>query len=176
MKKRISLIVLALIVVISAFALTGCGSGDRSSDPGSSAVSSAEASAAGAADSAAEDGSLEAIAEDGTYDSKDEVALYLHVYEHLPDNYITKKEARALGWDGGSVERYAEGKCIGGDYFGNYEENLPPEDSYHECDIDTLGSGSRGAKRIVYSDDGDIYYTEDHYRHFTQLYDKDGAV
>jgi len=112
------------------------------------------------------------IDEDGTYDSAEDVALYLYTYGHLPSNYITKKEAKALGWSGGSVEDYAPGKCIGGDYFGNYEGLLPEEDGreYHECDIDTLGASSRGPKRIIYSNDGLIYYTEDHYESFTLLY------
>ena len=83
---------------------------------------------------------------------------------------MTKKEARALGWEGGSLEPYAPGMCIGGDTFGNYEGLLPEEDSYKECDIDTLGAKSRGAKRIVFSDDGDIYYTDDHYESFVLLY------
>lgn len=112
------------------------------------------------------------IPEDGSYTSKEDVALYIHTYGHLPDNFITKKEARSLGWEGGSLEPYAPGKCIGGDYFGNYEGNLPEKSGreYHECDIDTLGADSRGPKRIVYSNDGLIYYTEDHYETFTLLY------
>lgn len=107
--------------------------------------------------------------ENGSYSSKEDVALYLHTYGHLPGNFITKKEAQALGWPGGGLEAYAPGKCIGGDHFGNYEGKLP-DGKYHECDIDTLGESSRGAKRIIYSDSGEIYYTEDHYESFTQLY------
>ena len=107
--------------------------------------------------------------EDGTYTSAEDVSLYLYTYGHLPDNFITKKEARALGWEGGSLEPYAPGMCIGGDYFGNYEGVLPADEEYHECDIDTLGAQKRGAKRLVYSDDA-IYYTEDHYESFTLLY------
>ncbi len=110
------------------------------------------------------------VEEGGSYTSKDDVAAYIYVYGKLPDNFITKKEARELGWSGGSLEPYAPGKCIGGDYFGNYEGILPENGSYHECDIDTLGKKSRGAKRIIYSDDGRIYYTEDHYESFTLLY------
>ena len=110
------------------------------------------------------------ITEDGTYTTKNDVALYLHVYGHLPDNFITKKEAKALGWGGGSLEQYAPGKCIGGDRFGNYEKLLPADRSYHECDINTLGAKSRGAERLVFSGDGLIYYTGDHYNTFTLLY------
>lgn len=113
-----------------------------------------------------------AIDEDGTYSSCDDVALYIHMFGHLPGNFITKKQARELGWGGGSVEDYAPGMCIGGDHFGNYEGLLPdkPGRSYIECDIDTLGRNGRGAKRIIFSNDGLIYYTEDHYSTFTLLY------
>ena len=110
------------------------------------------------------------LPEDGSYTTKEDVALYIHLYGHLPDNFITKKEAQDLGWSGGSLEKYAPGKCIGGDRFGNYEGLLPKGKKYTECDIDTLGAKSRGAKRIVYSEDGCIYYTDDHYESFTLLY------
>ena len=111
-----------------------------------------------------------AIDEDGWYYSKDDVALYIHTFGHLPDNYITKNEARNLGWEGGSVERYQEGAAIGGDRFGNYEGLLPEGHNYTECDIDTNGQSSRGAKRIIFSDDGLVYYTDDHYESFELLY------
>ena len=113
-----------------------------------------------------------AISRDGSYTSKEDVALYIHTYGHLPGNFITKKEAQVLGWSGGSLEPYAPGKCIGGSHFGNYEGLLPEAEgrSYTECDIDTLGAGSRGAKRIVFSNDGLIYYTGDHYESFELLY------
>ncbi|MCM1063280.1 MAG: ribonuclease [Eubacterium sp.] len=112
------------------------------------------------------------LPEDGSYTTKEDVALYIHLYNHLPPNFITKKEAEALGWSGGSLEPYAPGKCIGGSRFGNYEGLLPQADgrSYTECDIDTLGADKRGAKRIVFSNDGLIYYTEDHYESFELLY------
>ena len=105
-----------------------------------------------------------------SYTTKEDVALYIHTYGCLPDNFITKNEARKLGWEGGSLEPYAPGKCIGGDRFGNYEGLLPEDRDYRECDIDTLGAKSRGAKRIVFSDDGLIYYTDDHYESFQLLY------
>ena len=113
-----------------------------------------------------------AIDKNGQYTSKDDVALYIHTYGKLPSNFITKKEAQALGWEGGSLEPYAKGKSIGGDTFGNYEGLLPKAKgrTYKECDIDTKGAKSRGAKRIVFSNDGLIFYTDDHYESFTQLY------
>ena len=116
------------------------------------------------------------IDENGAYTTKQEVAFYIYTYGHLPSNFITKKEAESLGWSGGSLEPYAPGKCIGGNRFGNYEGILPEKEGrqYTECDIDTLGAEKRGAKRIVFSNDGLIYYTEDHYETFELLYGKEG--
>lgn len=115
------------------------------------------------------------VSEDGEYWTKDEVALYIHLFGHLPKNYITKSEAQDLGWSGGSLEPYAPGCSIGGGYFGNYEGLLPAKKGrkYTECDIDTRGKKSRGSKRIVFSNDGLIYYTGDHYETFTLLYGGD---
>lgn len=115
----------------------------------------------------------QSVDEDGWYTSKEEVALYIHLYGDLPDNYVTKQEAEQAGWSGGNVERYTgEGTAIGGSYFGNHEGLLPKERgrTYTECDIDTPGKNSRGAKRIVYSNDGLVYYTDDHYESFELLY------
>ena len=111
------------------------------------------------------------LEENKYYYSKDDVALYIHTDNRLPKNFITKKEARSLGWEGGSVEKFAQGKCIGGDRFYNNEEILPVKSgrTYTECDIDTLGKNSRGAKRIVFSNDGLIFYTENHYETFEEI-------
>lgn len=114
-----------------------------------------------------------AISESSAYSSKDEVAEYLHEFGHLPPNYLTKKEAQDLGWvaSKGNLWEMAPGKSIGGDRFGNREGLLPeaPGRKYYECDIDFDGS-YRNAKRIIYSNDGLIFYTEDHYESFRQLY------
>ena len=113
------------------------------------------------------------ISEDGIYTSKEDVAAYLHEYGHLPSNFITKKEAKKLGWisSEGNLDEVAPGMSIGGDYFGNYEGNLPEakDRDYYECDIDFDGT-YRNGKRIVFSNDGLIYYTEDHYETFELLY------
>ncbi|MBO5823682.1 MAG: hypothetical protein J6Q93_01830 [Prevotella sp.] len=112
------------------------------------------------------------IDENGVYTSAEDVALYIHTYGKLPNNFITKNKARDGGWPGGSLEPYFPGMCIGGDRFGNKEGLLPDAKGrqWTECDIDTLGADSRGAKRIVFSNDGLIYYTDDHYESFTLLY------
>ena len=113
------------------------------------------------------------IEEDGWYSTKDEVALYNQIYGELPDNFITKNEAYDLGWDSdkGNLWKVADGMSIGGDKFSNREGLLPKAKGrqYYECDINYNG-GYRGAERIVYSNDGLIYYTNDHYESFTCLY------
>lgn len=113
------------------------------------------------------------ISESQSYSSKNEVADYIHLFDHLPDNYITKSEAKKLGWiaEEGNLWDVTDHKSIGGDKFQNYEMKLPKADKrqYYECDIDYEG-GQRNAKRIVFSNDGLIYYTEDHYNTFELLY------
>lgn len=189
-------LLLALTLLLGSCSGTPAASSAPASAPAGSAIQSEAASgetfpasgeAAGtesspaAADSAAQSApwaesapaEQTAIREDGEYISKEEVAEYLYLYAHLPGNFITKSEAKALGWESskGNLSQVAPGKSIGGDRFGNYEGLLPeaPGREYRECDIDSTG-GYRGAKRIVYSNDGLIYYTEDHYEHFTLLY------
>ena len=156
LRKKIYLFLTFLLAVL----LSACMPKQSASLPESSAQADDTVSAA------------EERLQDGVYDSKEDVALYLQLYGSLPGNYITKQEAEELGWEGGSLEPYAPGKCIGGNRFGNYEGLLPEKEgrTYQECDIDTLNAGSRGAKRIVFSNDGLIYYTEDHYSSFELLY------
>ena len=124
------------------------------------------------------------LPEHGIYTSKDDVALYIHIYKKLPSNFITKSEARKLGWQtngNNDLSKVAKGKSIGGDEFKNLEKLLPIVDGrkYYECDIDYV-SGKRNAKRIVYAIDNDedsedknkkvhIYYTDDHYNTFTEI-------
>lgn len=193
MKRKL----LSLISFLCLLTLLLCGCGSNAESSSGNASGSASAAASSNADTTAlssdesqsddlvlssdaeiiaeieaanvPDGTKISVEEDGIYTSKDEVSLYLQTYGHLPSNFITKSEAKKLGWEGGSLEKYAPGKCIGGDVYGNYEGLLPEEDEYHECDIDTLGTDSRGSKRLVYSDSA-IYYTDDHYESFTLLF------
>ena len=100
-----------------------------------------------------------------------EIADYLFEHGTLPDNFITKKEAQDLGWEGGDLSRYAPGKSIGGDRFGNYEGLLPQVKGrkYYEADCWYTG-GRRNEHRVIYSSDGHVWYTDDHYQTFTELF------
>ena len=176
---------LALLLSLSlVFSLAGCGTTETgSASDTSSAIltghyealendSNEELSASSQANDQSD---YSPIDKDGHYFDKENVALYILIYGELPSNFITKDEARKLGWEGGSVEEYAPGCAIGGDKFGNYEELLPKAKGrqYYECDIDTDGYHSRGSRRIVFSNDGLIYYTHDHYESFELLYGKE---
>ena len=170
MKRRSIISKAVMLFLILMLILTGCSGGSLgvTSDEDISAQSSVIST-----DDKETQNTDEQIEEDGVYTSKEEVALYIYTYGHLPDNYITKKEAKALGWDNkeGNLWDVTDHKSIGGDYFGNYEGLLPEADGrdYYECDIDFDG-GYRNAKRIIYSNDGLVYYTEDHYETFELLY------
>lgn len=167
MKKTLSMA--AMLGAASLFVLAAAPVAGRRGDASSGASGATNAPpAAACAVSAPTNAAPAAIDKWGVYYSRDDVALYIHTYGTLPTNFITKAQARALGWQGGPLEPYAPGKSIGGDHYGNYEGVLP-RGSYRECDIDTLRR-PRGAKRIVFSKDRRIYYSEDHYRSFERLY------
>ena len=113
------------------------------------------------------------VSEDGHYTSKEEVAAYIHEFGHLPSNYISKSKAKKQGWVSkkGNLDEVLPGMSIGGSEFYNDEGVLPdaPGRTWTECDINYEG-GYRGAERIVFSNDGLIFYTGDHYKSFEQLY------
>ena len=113
------------------------------------------------------------VTEDGWYSSMEEVAVYLAVFEELPDNFLTKNQAEKKGWDNrkGNLDKVAPGCAIGGNRFGNYEGILPEKKNrtWTECDVNYSG-GYRGGERLVFDTDGNIWYTADHYSTFEQLY------
>ncbi len=91
---------------------------------------------------------------------------------NLPDRYVTKKQAKKMGWRSGSdlwSFRRLQGKSIGGDYFGNHEGRLPKNiRTWHEADLGYKG-GHRGAKRLIYSLEGQRNVTVDHYSTFHEV-------
>lgn len=110
------------------------------------------------------------IDESRDYYSKDDVAEYIHIYNKLPKNYLTKRKAKDRGWIAkeNNLWQVTDRGVIGGDFFGNYEEILPESD-YKECDVNYDG-GKRNAERLVYDENGNIFYTNDHYKNFERLY------
>lgn len=145
-----------ILVAVLALGMTACSRGVSQTSSGSSS-----------------DASASSVVEDGTYTSKDEVALYIHTYGHLPSNFISKTKAKKAGWESseGNLDEVCPGKSIGGSTFYNDDGLLPDADgrTWKECDINYTG-GFRGSERIVFSNDGLIYYTNDHYQTFEQLY------
>lgn len=179
MNKKTRTIVIVILLLLAVFYLFGP---NRSADAPQAAepvsqglldlgpVEDAPVAEAAAQGEGPEDDSLR---EDGFYTSKEDVALYIHTFGHLPGNFLTKDKAEDLGWVSaeGNLWKVTDHMSIGGDYFGNYEKKLPQQKGrkYYECDINYNG-GPRGAERIIFSNDGLIFYTEDHYNTFEQLY------
>lgn len=114
--------------------------------------------------------------ESGPITDPQEIADYIFAHGQLPDNFITKEEAKALGWDSGRkyVGDVAPGKSIGGDRFGNYQGQLPKAKGrkFYECDVNYKGK-KRGEERIIYSNDSHVWYTKDHYETFEELFPSD---
>lgn len=184
MKRLLALLLTLVMLVITT---TSCGMLVMLDEPEELSVGFEEESGApSVTDAATTTGSTTvasttvppAVTRGRYYYDIESVVLYLHTYGELPDNYVTKSEAGKLGWSGGSVERYKDGAAIGGDRFGNREGLLPKASgrSYTECDIDTNGQNSRGAKRLVFSNDGLYFYTDDHYKSFTEYTVENGRV
>lgn len=168
MNQRNRKIATWIILLGMILLMTGCAP----LDPDVNAGASSPVMEAVPDDNAASGESL-AVDQGGHYTSREEVGLYLHLFGELPGNFITKKEAADRGWAAsqGNLWEVADGMSIGGDRFGNREGRLPNKAGrqYYECDINYQG-GHRGAERIVYSDDGLVYYTPDHYDSFEMLY------
>lgn len=164
--RRISSALLALLLL---FSLTACSANPQRSDPTPSSSSVHNISSSG-------DNSGGIIVVEGEYYyDLEHVVVYLDTFDELPVNYITKDEARSLGWTGGTPERYLEGSAIGGDRFGN-REGVLPKGNYTECDLNTNGASERGAERLVFSSDGHYYYTQDHYKTFDEVWVENNEV
>ena len=165
MMKRKILALLALMLA-GLLALTGCGTLKESGASAETRTRTTEAPAAKSTEAPAE--------EPGPITEPQAIADYLFEHGELPDNFITKREAEALGWDRNYVSDVAPGKSIGGDRFGNFEGQLPKAKGrkFFECDVNYRG-GKRGPERIIYSNDGHVWYSKDHYETFTELFPSD---
>ena len=170
-KRNLLAVVVGLLV---ALACVGCTAfGNTSNGPSSEGSASGSASVSVGSASSSGSSSGVSVSENGEYTSKDEVAAYIHLYGHLPSNFISKTQARKAGWDSqkGNLDEVCPGKSIGGSRYYDYDNQLPAKRgrTWTECDINYHG-GYRGAERIVFSNDGLIYYTGDHYETFERLY------
>lgn len=154
MKKFLKIIFISLLIVIGIYAFLGLTSKEEY-EPVVTPEPTLE------------------IEKDGSYTTKEDVSLYLITYGKLPKNFVTKKEAREMGWKAGkgNLQKVCKGCSIGGDVFTNSQKVLPRKKGrvYYECDINYYG-GYRGKERLIFSNDGLIYYTDDHYRSFELLY------
>ena len=172
--------VLALLLSVLAFTCTGCDSLTKSEAEDILSQIDALTGDTEPTPAPTDTPAEPAVFRDEYYYDLTHVVLYIDTYDCLPENYITKSEARALGWSGGSVEVYKEGAAIGGDTFGNYEGLLPKGITYTECDLDTNGADSRGPCRLVFGKEDReyrYYCTEDHYSSFSEVYiDTNGEV
>ncbi len=170
MKTLRKIVPLLVLLLVAVYLFLPAGENDSSSVAETTGL--AQTDTLTPAETAGETAAESLLPEDGSYTTKEDVSQYLLLYGHLPSNFITKREAEKAGWSGGSLETVLPGMCIGGDRFGNYEGLLPKANgrTWTECDINTLGKKSRGAERLVFSNDGLIYYSDDHYDSFTRLY------
>lgn len=95
------------------------------------------------------------------------VINYVKSNHELPDYYITKSESRKQGWvpSEGNLCDVLPGKAIGGDKFSNREKTLPSGKQYFEADVN-YNCGNRNADRIVFTKEGEVYLTKNHYKSF----------
>lgn len=182
MKKVLTVVLTIVVAVLVILALgerlmnAGQPGETASSGSGSQSVSASAQPSESASESGSESASesaAESLPRDGSYTSPEDVALYLHTYGELPGNFLTKSEAEKKGWvaDKGNLWEVTDHMSIGGDRFGNREGVLPDADGrkWYECDVNYQG-GFRGAERLLYSSDGLIYYSGDHYKTASRLY------
>ena len=103
------------------------------------------------------------------YNGADE---YLIVFNRLPSYYVSKEDAEDAGWVNwqGNLDEVLPGKMIGGNIYNNRDGKLPsaPGRVWREADINYSG-GYRNDERILYSNDGLIFVSRDHYKTFYEI-------
>ncbi|MEQ4623935.1 ribonuclease domain-containing protein [Providencia manganoxydans] len=157
-KRVISLVLMAILIVLSLYFNTGEQQGAKQADkPVTTTEQTIEVQNAQKIDELTKQAN---------------VVSYLQKHQQLPSFYITKKAARDAGWNPkqGNLCEALPGKAIGGDRFSNREKQLPtaPNRQWYEADLN-YNCGHRGADRLLYSSDGMIYVTADHYKSFEKI-------
>lgn len=163
--KKLKIINKIILVIILMVGFTGCVDTRLDMGEGISVEPSEEVTNPNSEEKLGEN-----IQEDKAYYRMKDVAAYIHFYKKLPKNYLTKNEAKDLGWVPSEKNLWdvTDKGVIGGDNFGNFEQALP-ESSYKEADVNYDG-GARGPERLVYDEDGNIFYTKNHYETFERIY------
>lgn len=106
-----------------------------------------------------------------TKDGENGADFWIKYYGQLPDYYISKQEISKLGWKSGkSPKKFAPGKMITGGIYRNDNECLPDIKGrvWYEADINYY-EGKRNKHRILWSNDGLIFATYDHYETFYEI-------
>ena len=178
MSKRNKLTVLLVILLTAALLLTSCTASaletaKKKKNRTTPTVTVAVTATPAAAPTASPTAVPAPTATPGPMEEAQRIADYIFENGKLPNNFITKREARTLGWDSSwnYVSDVAPGMSIGGDYFGNYEKQLPVVENrlYYEADCFYHG-GKRNQYRIIYSNDCHVWFTGDHYQTFIELF------
>lgn len=111
-----------------------------------------------------------------TEDGKNGIDHFIFVYGFLPEYHISQNEAYLRGWRPwkGNLDQIAPGAVIGGDIYENRDGRLPDSLGriWYEADFDYSG-GYRNKRRIVFSNDGLMFVTYDHYLTFSEIYWED---
>lgn len=101
-----------------------------------------------------------------------DAVLYFMKEKELPSYYVDKVTAGKAGWRDwkGNLNDVLPGKMIGGDIYRNIEGKLPYSQGriWYEADIN-YERGYRNRQRILYSNDGLIFVTYDHYETFYEI-------
>ncbi|MBQ8145790.1 MAG: ribonuclease [Clostridia bacterium] len=97
---------------------------------------------------------------------------HLKTFQKLPDYYVSREDAEDAGWVNwrGNLDKVLPGKMIGGSIYQNRDGKLPTTGGriWYEADINYDG-GYRNNDRILYSNDGLIFVTYDHYKTFYEI-------
>ncbi len=91
--------------------------------------------------------------------------------EGLPDYYISKEDALAIGWKLSKwPSNFVPGKTITAGLYKNLDGHLPQATGriWHEADIN-YKTGKRNSQRVLWSNDGLIFVTYDHYETFYEI-------
>lgn len=168
-KKSPSIIIILLLIIIALLAYNTFSHKGKVSKSevtqNNSSVTKQTENKSDISETSSENQSIEELTKESV------VVAYVKAHGQLPDYYITKREARAQGWNPaeGNLCEVLPGRAIGGDVFTNRERSLPTASGriWYEADLN-YDCGNRNSDRILFSNDGLVYVTHNHYKTFEQ--------